>query len=99
LLSLGTSSAVSTILVALTNSVVIDAWALVSWFSIVAFLGLMYYAMSAGLMSHSQSRSDQRRVTRGERGLATQRYVDYDGDEEHDGYERDAREARYARAL
>jgi hypothetical protein len=50
-LTLASSVALSTLLFFVVSSVIVDVWALASWVGLAGFLGLMYYAMSTGMMS------------------------------------------------
>ena len=50
LLALSSSTLLSTFTVLLSGSIFIEMWALVSWVTLLGFLGLMYYAMSVGML-------------------------------------------------
>lgn len=56
IIGLGASTALSTLLFIMVNSIVVDLWAAVSWVAVAGYLGLMYYAMNAGLLRVSSSR-------------------------------------------
>ncbi len=62
LLTLATSVVISSVMAFFLSSTLIDAWALVSWVALASFLGLMYYAMSSGLMKSSTRASQASRV-------------------------------------
>ena len=51
LMGLASSVLVSTLLFFAFSNVIVDVWALCSWLALGGFLGLMYYAMTTGLMS------------------------------------------------
>ncbi len=51
LFSLAGSTALSTIVALITSSLIVDAWTMLSWVALLGFLGLMYYAMSTGMLN------------------------------------------------
>ena len=53
LLSLTASTSLSTVAILMTSSFIVELWALGSWLMMLSFLGLMYYAMSVGMMSNT----------------------------------------------
>ena len=102
LLSLASSTALSTIVVLFASSIIVDAWTLVSWLSLVSFLGLMYYAMSVGMIESQSApvrRTTPRLVAQPVRTATFENEFDAFHDPEESTWSVSDSQERYAHAL
>ncbi len=97
LLTLSASTLLTSAAALVVNSILVDVAALTAWTGLLGFLGLMYYAMSSGLISSSTFRNRPAPL----RTAAPIVYNEFDLAYEapRDAYGSDDDDQRFARAL